>query len=221
MKFKIPGLKKIDILLLRSYVGPFAVTFFLSMFLFLMQFLWKFIDELVGKGIAPDLLAIQERPPARRAQATVFAGITLWVRSIPTARKLYCDALGLVPTRESATTIHFGDHLALRREDEDLVLEQLVAEVLGQFAAVGKFLFPRQQLTQPVDLVLDAAVLASFLVTPVRGHTHLRLGTAVDAGEGGVRGTYAATPRSRFSTRFMDRPRQATAQAMVMPSDSR
>ena len=57
MKFKIPGLKKIDVLLLRSYVGPFAVTFFLSMFLFLMQFLWKFIDELVGKGIAPDLLA--------------------------------------------------------------------------------------------------------------------------------------------------------------------
>jgi lipopolysaccharide export system permease protein len=57
MKFKIPGLKKIDVLLLRSYVGPFAVTFFLSMFLFLMQFLWKFIDELVGKGISPDLLA--------------------------------------------------------------------------------------------------------------------------------------------------------------------
>ena len=57
MKFKIPGLKKIDVLLMRSYVGPFAVTFFLSMFLFLMQFLWKFIDELVGKGIAPDLLA--------------------------------------------------------------------------------------------------------------------------------------------------------------------
>ena len=28
MKFKIPGLKKIDVLLMRSYVGPFAVTFF-------------------------------------------------------------------------------------------------------------------------------------------------------------------------------------------------
>ncbi|MSP58450.1 MAG: YjgP/YjgQ family permease [Flavobacteriaceae bacterium] len=56
MRFKLPFIKKVDILLIRSYIGPFAVTFFLSMFLFLMQFLWKFIDELVGKGISFDLL---------------------------------------------------------------------------------------------------------------------------------------------------------------------
>jgi lipopolysaccharide export system permease protein len=57
MKWNFLKLKKVDILLLRSYVGPFAVTFFLSMFLFLMQFLWKYIDELVGKGISTDILA--------------------------------------------------------------------------------------------------------------------------------------------------------------------
>lgn len=57
MKRNLLKLKKVDILLLRSYVGPFAVTFFLSMFLFLMQFLWKYIDELVGKGISTDILA--------------------------------------------------------------------------------------------------------------------------------------------------------------------
>lgn len=57
MKWKFLKLKKVDVLLLRSYVGPFAVTFFLSMFLFLMQFLWKYIDELVGKGISTDILA--------------------------------------------------------------------------------------------------------------------------------------------------------------------
>ncbi len=44
-------IKNIDKLVLRSYVGPFIVTFVLSLFLFLMQFLWKYIDELVGKGI--------------------------------------------------------------------------------------------------------------------------------------------------------------------------
>ena len=43
-------LKRIDLLVLRSYIGPFMATFVLSMFLFLMQFLWKYIDELVGKG---------------------------------------------------------------------------------------------------------------------------------------------------------------------------
>lgn len=44
-------MKRIDVLLLRSYIGPFVATFVLSMFLFLMQFLWKYIDDLVGKGI--------------------------------------------------------------------------------------------------------------------------------------------------------------------------
>jgi len=46
-------LQKIDKLVLKSYIGPFVVTFALSLFLFLMQFLWKYIDELVGKGIPP------------------------------------------------------------------------------------------------------------------------------------------------------------------------
>jgi len=59
MKWNFLKLKKVDILLLRSYVGPFAVTFFLSMFLFLMQFLWKYIDELVGKGISTVLRALR------------------------------------------------------------------------------------------------------------------------------------------------------------------
>jgi len=49
-------LKRVDVLVLRAYVGPFMVTFVLSMFLFLMQFLWKYIDELVGKGIEPMIL---------------------------------------------------------------------------------------------------------------------------------------------------------------------
>lgn len=58
VKVKLPKiLKRIDVLVLRSFIGPFAITFALSMFLFLMQFLWKYIDELVGKGIEPAVLA--------------------------------------------------------------------------------------------------------------------------------------------------------------------
>ncbi len=57
-KIKLPRiLKRVDVLVLRAYIGPFMVTFVLSMFLFLMQFLWKYIDELVGKGIEPLILA--------------------------------------------------------------------------------------------------------------------------------------------------------------------
>lgn len=43
--------KRIDRLILKAFIGPFLATFVLSMFLFLMQFLWKYIDDLVGKGI--------------------------------------------------------------------------------------------------------------------------------------------------------------------------
>lgn len=32
-------------------MGPFVMTFFISLFVLLMQFLWKYIDDLVGKGL--------------------------------------------------------------------------------------------------------------------------------------------------------------------------
>jgi lipopolysaccharide export system permease protein len=34
-----------------SYLGPFVMTFFIALFVLLMQFLWKYIDDLVGKGL--------------------------------------------------------------------------------------------------------------------------------------------------------------------------
>jgi lipopolysaccharide export system permease protein len=44
-------MKKIDTLVLKTYLGPLLVTFFISLFILLMQFLWKYIDDLVGKGL--------------------------------------------------------------------------------------------------------------------------------------------------------------------------
>jgi len=44
-------IKKLDKLILKSYFGPLLATFFISVFLLLMQFLWKYIDDLVGKGL--------------------------------------------------------------------------------------------------------------------------------------------------------------------------
>lgn len=45
------ALKKIYILILKSYAGPLVMTFFISLFVLLMQFLWKYVDDLVGKGL--------------------------------------------------------------------------------------------------------------------------------------------------------------------------
>lgn len=44
-------MRKIYLLVLKSYIGPFIMTFFISLFILLMQFLWKYIDDLVGKGL--------------------------------------------------------------------------------------------------------------------------------------------------------------------------
>jgi len=43
--------KKLDRFLLKSFVGPFILTFFIVVFVLAMQFLWLYIDELVGKGL--------------------------------------------------------------------------------------------------------------------------------------------------------------------------
>jgi len=44
-------LKKLYLLVLRSYLGPLVLTFFIALFILVMQFLWKYIDDLVGKGL--------------------------------------------------------------------------------------------------------------------------------------------------------------------------
>jgi lipopolysaccharide export system permease protein len=44
-------MKIIDRLLIKSFIPPFAVTFFIAIFVLMMQFLWKWIDEIAGKGV--------------------------------------------------------------------------------------------------------------------------------------------------------------------------
>jgi lipopolysaccharide export system permease protein len=49
--------RKVDTFILRSYLGPFILTFFIAIFILLMQFVWKYVDELVGRGLEFLLLA--------------------------------------------------------------------------------------------------------------------------------------------------------------------
>jgi len=37
--------------LFKKFLGPFALTFFFALFILLMQYLWKYVDDLVGKGL--------------------------------------------------------------------------------------------------------------------------------------------------------------------------
>ena len=44
-------IKKLDILIVRSFVGPFLATFLIALFVLTLQFFWLYLDDLVGKGL--------------------------------------------------------------------------------------------------------------------------------------------------------------------------
>ena len=50
-------IKKLDIFVTRQFLLLFVGTFFICQFVLMMQFLWKLVDDLIGKGIAMDILA--------------------------------------------------------------------------------------------------------------------------------------------------------------------
>lgn len=49
-------MKKLHLMLLKSYLGPLVMTFFIAIFILLMQFLWLYIDDFIGKGLGLGLL---------------------------------------------------------------------------------------------------------------------------------------------------------------------
>lgn len=50
-------IKRLYLFILQSFLPLFAMTFFIVLFIVLMQFLWKYIDDLVGKGLSFSLIA--------------------------------------------------------------------------------------------------------------------------------------------------------------------
>ncbi len=50
-------MKKLDKFVLKSFVGPLILTFFIVLIILLLQFLWMYIDELAGKGLNFSILA--------------------------------------------------------------------------------------------------------------------------------------------------------------------
>lgn len=44
-------MKKIYKLILKAYIGPLVITFFIVQFVLMMNFVWRYIDELTGKGL--------------------------------------------------------------------------------------------------------------------------------------------------------------------------
>jgi lipopolysaccharide export system permease protein len=68
-------IKKLDKLILKSFIGPFLVTFFIAFFVLVMQKLWVYVDDLVGKGL--DFITI--------GKFLWYAGASLLTLSMPIA----------------------------------------------------------------------------------------------------------------------------------------
>ena len=43
-------IKKLDLLIVKAFIGPFIATFFVTLFVLVLQFMWLYIDDMVGNG---------------------------------------------------------------------------------------------------------------------------------------------------------------------------
>ena len=68
-------IKKLDLFIAKQFGLLFLGTFFISQFVLMMQFLWRYIDELIGKGLTLDILA----------QFFWYMGLTLVPQALPLA----------------------------------------------------------------------------------------------------------------------------------------
>lgn len=68
-------IKKLDLFILKKFLLVFAAAFCITLFVFMMQFTWRYVDELIGKGLTLDILA----------QFYWYMGITLMPQSLPLA----------------------------------------------------------------------------------------------------------------------------------------
>lgn len=71
-------MKTIDKFILKSYAGPMVLTFFIVMFVLLMNFMWRYIDELVGKGLDGSVIA----------ELIMYASINMIPMALPLATLL-------------------------------------------------------------------------------------------------------------------------------------
>jgi lipopolysaccharide export system permease protein len=68
-------IKKLDIFIVKQFGLLFFATFFICQFVLMMQFLWRYVDDLIGKGLSMDVLA----------QFFWYMGIMLMPQAFPLA----------------------------------------------------------------------------------------------------------------------------------------
>ena len=67
--------KKLDIFIFKQFALLFVGAFFICQFVLMMQFLWRYIDELIGKGLSMEVMA----------QFFLYMGLMLVPQALPLA----------------------------------------------------------------------------------------------------------------------------------------
>ena len=137
-------IKKLDIFVLKSFLLLFAGTFFICLFIFMMQFLWRYVDELVGKGLEINVLA----------QFFFYSGLTLIPLSLPLA--ILLAAL--------MTFGNFGERYELLSMKAAGIRHPLAPHhapggAVLRFPGCHVFLFPKRNRASCAKATLDSAGL--------------------------------------------------------------
>jgi lipopolysaccharide export system permease protein len=124
MESMLLNMKKIHLMVVRSYIGPLILTFFIALFILLMQFLWKYVDELVGKGLEWYIIA----------ELLFYASATFVPMALPLAILL----------SSLMTFGNFGEHYELvAMKSAGLSLRRIMAPlvILSFLISIGAFYF--------------------------------------------------------------------------------
>ncbi len=117
-------IKRLYIYVLQTFVPVFFMTFAICLFIILMQFVWKYVEDLVGKGLEPTVIA----------ELFTYAALTLVPMALPLAILL-------------ASLMAFGnlgeryELLAIKAAGISLLKTMRPLIVLVGFISLGAFFF--------------------------------------------------------------------------------
>ncbi len=123
------GIKRLYLFMLRSFVPLFVMTFFICLFIVLMQFLWRYIDDLVGKGLGVEVIG----------ELFFYAALTMIPMALPLAILL-------------ASLMTFGnlgeqfELTAMKASGVSLIKSMRPLIILLIFIAIGAFFFQNNVL---------------------------------------------------------------------------
>ena len=121
--------KKLYLFMLKTFLPLFMMTFVICLFIVMMQFLWRYIDDLVGKGLGIDTVA----------ELFFYAALTLVPLALPLAILL----------ASLMTFGNLGEHVeltAMKSSGISLVKVMAPLIVLLAVVAVGAFFFQNNVL---------------------------------------------------------------------------